>query len=294
MNMLTLPVINDLPIRMNEHGLISLNDLHKASGAESHKRPSKWLELKETKELVDAYQNPNKGSAIETNNGGILSTRGVWGIEDLAIDYAQWISVQFKVKCLGVLRAYSHGDLEERPREDPILLLARKVIAQDGEIKRISLELDDAVQTKAYISDKKAATAMNTASQLSKKNKKLTSENGTLKERLSRNRVEEYKPEGCIGKGEARRLASVNFGMSQSAYDKAMETEGAPNQACRVQNRNAPQRLDGSFDTLAVWYKSEIKDFLEVFISECERVTKTKVTHPKINSRLTVKSQFAL
>lgn len=109
-NTLDLPIINNHPIRMNQDGLLNLNDLHKAAGSPDNKIPSQWLVNKSTKELVAAYQNGNSHSALKVNNGG--NEQGVWAIEELLIDYAQWISIPFKMECIKVLKAYSHGKLQ--------------------------------------------------------------------------------------------------------------------------------------------------------------------------------------
>ena len=56
-----------------------------------------------------------------------------------------------------------------QPKEDPAVLLARKVLEQDEEIKALQ-------KTKAQINDKRTATLMNKASQDAKKIKKLESQ----------------------------------------------------------------------------------------------------------------------
>lgn len=56
----------------------------------------------------------------------------------------------------------------QKPKEDPIVLLAQKVLQQDAEIKHLE-------KTKAQINDKRTATLMNKASQDAKRIKKLES-----------------------------------------------------------------------------------------------------------------------
>ncbi|OOF39063.1 hypothetical protein BKK47_07545 [Rodentibacter mrazii] len=85
-------------------GLFSLNDFHKASGAEEHLRPSKFMRNEQTKDLVSEIekdQSPNLGLACKSLRGGLNS--GVWACEELVLSYAMWISPKFH---LIVLRAF--------------------------------------------------------------------------------------------------------------------------------------------------------------------------------------------
>lgn len=50
MNTLT---INNFEIRMNENGLFSFNDLHKASGGAAKHQPHRFLRLNATKALIE-------------------------------------------------------------------------------------------------------------------------------------------------------------------------------------------------------------------------------------------------
>lgn len=70
--------------------------------------------------------------------------------------------------------------------KEAYLMLAK----QEEEKEKLALERDTAIETKAYISDKKTATAMNTASQLRKENNKLREELGFNKEFATIKRME--------------------------------------------------------------------------------------------------------
>ena len=91
-------IISQNAIRQIDN-LYSLNDLHKSSGNEEKHRPTFFVRLDTTKELVAEIQKeyPNAQALISKN--GI----GTYACEELVIAYAMWISPKFH---LIVLRAF--------------------------------------------------------------------------------------------------------------------------------------------------------------------------------------------
>jgi hypothetical protein len=49
-------IIVGVSIRQDEEGRYCLNDLHKAAGSESRHQPGKWLENKQTRELIAEFE----------------------------------------------------------------------------------------------------------------------------------------------------------------------------------------------------------------------------------------------
>jgi phage antirepressor YoqD-like protein len=101
-----LPVIAGIEITKDSEDRFNLNALHKASGGDNAKRPSLWLQNKQTKELIAELeanllknnQSRNSCSAykvVNTVNGG--SSPGTFAHELLAIEYAGWISPKFRL-----------------------------------------------------------------------------------------------------------------------------------------------------------------------------------------------------
>lgn len=74
------------------------------------------------------------------------------------------------------------------PQDYPSAL--RALAEQHERLQQLQQERDIAIQTKAYISDKKTATAMNTASQTIKENKRLKLELGRSKDHATLRAVE--------------------------------------------------------------------------------------------------------
>lgn len=93
-------------------GLYSLNDLHKASGAENKHRPSLFVANKETKELIAEIKNEKteagipasvESSVIKTVRGGDAKKQGTYVCKELVYRYAMWISAKF---ALVVIRTF--------------------------------------------------------------------------------------------------------------------------------------------------------------------------------------------
>lgn len=83
-------------------GLYSLNDLHKASGNEAKYKPSNFVRLDQTQELIkEIDQGSDVSLALKSIHGGI--GRGTYVCEDLVYAYAMWISAKFS---LIVIRAF--------------------------------------------------------------------------------------------------------------------------------------------------------------------------------------------
>ena len=82
--------------------LFSLNDLHKASGGAEKHRPSLFIRLDATKDLISEIQKEVKSTDLifKTTGRGL---RGTYACEELMLAYAMWISPKFH---LIVLRAF--------------------------------------------------------------------------------------------------------------------------------------------------------------------------------------------
>jgi phage antirepressor YoqD-like protein len=65
------------------------------------KRPAKWLELPSTKEFLAALTAIRKSDTalIQTNSGGINGGGGTWMHEDVALEFARWLSPAFAIWC---------------------------------------------------------------------------------------------------------------------------------------------------------------------------------------------------
>ena len=81
----------------------SLNDLHKASGNAEKHRPSLFIRLDTTQDLISEIQKEVKSTDLIFKTTGGRGLRGTYACEELVIAYAMWISPKFH---LIVLRAF--------------------------------------------------------------------------------------------------------------------------------------------------------------------------------------------
>jgi len=96
----TAVTIGSTVIRQH-NGLYSLNDLHNASGGDDKHKPSNFVRLDTTQELIkEIEQCSDMSTAVETINGG--KYRGTYACRELVIAYAAWISAEFHLRVIRV------------------------------------------------------------------------------------------------------------------------------------------------------------------------------------------------
>ena len=95
---MTALTIGSSVIRQNGN-LYCLNDLHKASGGDSSKRPGYFIGNDQTKALIAEISSAGI-PAVHTINGG--PERGTYACRELVIAYAAWISPAFHLKVIRV------------------------------------------------------------------------------------------------------------------------------------------------------------------------------------------------
>lgn len=102
--------ISNITIHLDAEGRYSLNDLHKASGNERRHEPKNWLNIQQTKELIDEITNTGISvfSPIESKRG---CKGGTYVCKELVYAYAMWISAAFSLK---VIRAYDEMMASQR------------------------------------------------------------------------------------------------------------------------------------------------------------------------------------
>lgn len=115
--------ILDITIRQDGEGRCCLNDLHRAAGYEPRHKPSHWLKLSHTRELVKELTDAGNPASVKNQpvrryTGG-KGLRGTFVCEELVYAYALGISPAFKVK---VIRAFD-AMATRQGRLDPMLIL---------------------------------------------------------------------------------------------------------------------------------------------------------------------------
>lgn len=102
------------------------------------KRPSKWLELPSTKEFLDTLSNVRKSdtSIIQTLMGSPENGGGTWMHEDVALEFARWLSPAFAIWCndrIKDLLKNGYTKLDTITRKD----LAKMLLESEEEKERL-------------------------------------------------------------------------------------------------------------------------------------------------------------
>lgn len=95
-NTTTALIIAGTLILQDSQGLYNLNSLHHASETKAHKKPSNWLDLLGTQELIAELNRQRQDRTFDVVKGG--NAPGIYAHELLAVSYAGWISPAFQLK----------------------------------------------------------------------------------------------------------------------------------------------------------------------------------------------------
>ena len=105
-----------MPVRVDDSGMISLTDMHKASGGEKKNLPSYFLANDKTKSFIVELEATTGNPAVRKINGG--KTPGTWSDKLLAYKYAAWIDPKFEVGVYTVLDKFFTGEMIVRPQQE--------------------------------------------------------------------------------------------------------------------------------------------------------------------------------
>lgn len=105
--------------------LFSLNLVHQSEGGEAKHKPSNFLRLDTTQELIAEIESDGQTQAVKVYRG---SQGGTYVCEELVLSYAMWISPKFH---LIVLRAFLAMHKTELQNANPIQPLALPMINDD-------------------------------------------------------------------------------------------------------------------------------------------------------------------
>lgn len=103
------------------------------------KRPAKWLELPSTKDFLSALTAIRKSDTalIQTNSGGINGGGGTWMHEDVALEFARWLSPAFAIWCNDRIKELlKYGMTATQPTLDEMLDNPDLVIRMATQLKQ--------------------------------------------------------------------------------------------------------------------------------------------------------------
>lgn len=164
-----LPVIADVEIPVDSTGRYNLNALHKASHEGEHKRPSKWLDTSPAQEFIAAVrrQSPQTGSGTKSDGYDVLrvvnggNAPGTFAHELIAVEYAGWISPEFRIKVNQTFIDYRTGKIQPAPLSPANMSRLQLIqLAMQAEEERLALEHQVAeIQPKAAALDRIATAS---------------------------------------------------------------------------------------------------------------------------------------
>lgn len=110
-------MVLDEKVRLDDSGRYSLNDLHKAAiaaGVTKDIRPSEWLALSHTQEMVEILIQENPAIKPVESKAGRYG--GTFVVRQMVYGYAMWISARFHLQVIAAFDALARGDIEEAKR----------------------------------------------------------------------------------------------------------------------------------------------------------------------------------
>lgn len=127
-------------------GLFNLNDLHKASGGEDRHRPTRFMRLDQTQELIQEIIKENDKCPDMDTFEPAKTIKGCKGgtfvCEQLFIAFAAWISARIHLQAINALLE-KHNLLEGKPatqsstkpkaERDQLITLHKSVFTQTGQ-----------------------------------------------------------------------------------------------------------------------------------------------------------------
>ena len=111
--------------------LYSLNDLHKASGNTEKHRPSLFIRLDTTQDLISEIQKEVKSTDLIFKTTGGRGLRGTYACEELVIAYAMWISPKFHLIVLHAFLAMHRNQPQQLALPEPEKKFTREFTEHD-------------------------------------------------------------------------------------------------------------------------------------------------------------------
>lgn len=116
-----------------------------------NKRPVDYLRLPSTNELLNAIvgkSHISENQVVTTLQGSLDNGGGTWMHEDIALDFAQWLSVDFKLWCNDRIKELMrHGMTATPDRLEEMLQNPDLLIGLASELKRERAEKDRLMMT---------------------------------------------------------------------------------------------------------------------------------------------------
>jgi hypothetical protein len=147
----TLFSISGVVIRQDTEGRYFLNDLHKAAGAKTKDKPSKWLALDQVTALIEEANLTDGIPEVKTEKGRY---GGTYVCIELVYTYAMWISPRFYVKVFRALDSVIKDEVEQANLQSSVLAQIRQLLADNQRMQDKKMPEWVAIAIDAYLSQR--------------------------------------------------------------------------------------------------------------------------------------------
>lgn len=138
MNALQIFSYNETPVTFkNENGVVFLSATEMAKPFQ--RRPNDYLNLPTTKSLVEAITRKNGNcdyKLVMSKQGSSENGGGTWLQEDIALDFAQWLSIDFKLWCNDRIKELLRTGVTTISNDDEVIAQAMQVLQNRLEVSR--------------------------------------------------------------------------------------------------------------------------------------------------------------
>jgi hypothetical protein len=129
---------------------VSLTDMAKASG----KQLGHWNTLKSTTEFLTVFESIIGIPIMVSNVGGLPETTGTWAIEEVALEFAGWCSVKFKIWMLQQIKTLVTTGTVSLPQVEQPQLPPNKVALEiSRDVREITDNLTDNPRLAQFLID---------------------------------------------------------------------------------------------------------------------------------------------
>ncbi|MBQ5900691.1 MAG: KilA-N domain-containing protein [Clostridia bacterium] len=154
----------DTPISFrNDDGSVMVNATQMAK--RFGKRPIDWLNLPSTKEFLNELTEVRKSNnainqLVTTKRGGLdLSAQGTWLHEDVALEFARWLSPKFAIWCNDRIKELLTQGVTTIANDDETILRAIKVLERRvDEARALVAQKDNLIEQKNAVIGDQAET----------------------------------------------------------------------------------------------------------------------------------------
>ncbi len=136
-------IIHNVLVKKDENGLFCLNDLWKAAGGNEKDKPSRWDRTDKAQEFINYQANLKSHICPFRKSSGRYG--GTYANKAIVIDYAMWISPEFKNHVIKVFDDYVVNSVKQTT-ETSVALIRHNVNSIMDTLNDASVSLDEIKQ----------------------------------------------------------------------------------------------------------------------------------------------------